>query len=87
MIIESIVNIFVGLFKFVFGLLPDIPKLPALTSPFEGFKVIVSKGLRLLGVFLDVSLFKPLFLIVLGLISVRKVYSLVMFVKDKLKFF
>lgn len=77
MIIESILNIIFGLFNFVFSLLPTLPKLPDISSPFDGFKLVVSKGLRLLGVFLDVSLFKPFVLIVIGIIIFRRLYFVI----------
>ena len=86
MIIEFFVNIIIGLLGFIFDLLPALPKLPSLKAPFEGFKIIVGKGLRLLGVFLDVTLFKPLVLVVLGLMMFKKVYLLVKFIMKKIKF-
>lgn len=86
MIIEFLFNCIVSLTKFIFSILPATPDLPAIKAPFEGFKIIVGKGLRLLGVFLDVSLFKSLVVVVLSLIMIQKVYSLVMYIKEMFKF-
>lgn len=86
MILEFIFNIIVDTVLFIFNLFPDLPDLPQLKRPFEVFMTVLGYGMDILSVVLDVSLFKPFLLVVLGLILFRKVYFMIKFVIDKLPF-
>lgn len=85
MIIESIINILVNTVMFVFGLFPDLPDFPKVKAPFEAFKEVISYGLGILSVLLDVALVKPFLLVVLALVVGRKVYFLIKFIISKIK--
>lgn len=85
MIIEAIINLFLGLISFIFGLLP-IPETPEVIENFLDFLSIhVAEGAHIVTCMFTQSHWNIMLTVVLALFVVRYTYDFIMWILAKIK--
>lgn len=85
MIIETILNLLKFLLTTIFGILPDLPDMPAaIADGITSFLDIIFDNVGLLGVFIPISTIKVVIPIVVLIMNFDDIYKLVMFIIKKI---
>ena len=86
MIVESVLNLLVGMIKTVFGWI-NLPQLPdEVISIIDQLFDILSGSMGLLSIFMDMEMLKILLPILLVVINFDEAYKLTMFILRKIPF-
>lgn len=88
MIIYYGILAFLGLFSFIFGLLPDLPNFDdrMLASLTNGVSTLMSNGASILDFFIDLSIVKGCIAVLLTCLAAELIYHIVMWVIYKVPF-
>lgn len=85
MILKVIFDLILGLLKLVFGLLPDIPPLPAsITTSLNNVFDAIFGHLDLLGLFVRIDTIKLLVPLVIIVINFEHIYHFTMWILKKI---
>ena len=85
MIIEAIINLFLGLISFIFGLLP-LPETPAVITDFLDFlEDCISDGVSWVTCFFTQAHWTTALTVVIALFIVRYTYDFILWILAKIK--
>lgn len=88
MIIYYGVLAFLGLFTFLFGLLPDLPSFDdgMLSSITSSVNTLITNGTTILDFFVDLNIVKACIAVVLTCLAAELIYNIVMWIIHKVPF-
>lgn len=87
MLIDLIIDGFIALIEFIFGLLPSLPEVPATIQGYiNQFLDMLFQGMGLIDIFLDLTTFKLILVAWLATFQFHNIFRLIMFIAKKIPF-
>lgn len=87
MIIETFLNQIMGVFAFLFKIMPDLPHFPTgLLNSLNYVLDVIFSNLNLLGIFININTIKICVPILIAILNFERIYTMIMWLVNKIPF-